>query len=70
MILFSFQTLLYFTVIELELIWKPSSWELAFVVPEGIMQASKGGTQSVVFFNYDAHEPWQPPARHDNPAGV
>lgn len=30
---------------ELGLIWKPPLWELAFIMPEGVMQASKGGKQ-------------------------
>lgn len=30
---------------DLGLIWKPPLWGLAFIVPEGVMQASKGGKQ-------------------------
>lgn len=45
------------------------SWGLAFRVPEGAMQAFKGGRQSMGLPSSDAYEPHQQPACYDNPMG-
>ena len=36
------------------------------MVPEGTVQASKGGKQLTVLYSYDAYEPHQKLAWHDN----
>lgn len=38
---------------ELDLTWKPTSWGLAFIVPEGIMQTSEEGKQRTVLSSYE-----------------
>lgn len=36
---------------------KATAWKLAFIVPEGIMQVSKGKRQPTVLHSYQANEP-------------
>ena len=55
---------------ELELSLNPCLWRLVFMVPEGAMQASKGGKQPTVLSSYDAYEPQQQPAWCHNPKCV
>jgi hypothetical protein len=45
----------------LGLTWEPPPRELASMVPEGAMQASKGGKQPTVPPKYGPYEPWRPP---------
>lgn len=54
---------------ELELRSKFPPWGLAFLVPEGAMQASKGGRPPTGLSSYDDYEPHQQPACYDNPMG-
>jgi hypothetical protein len=43
---------------------------LAFMIPGGAIQASKGWKQPVVLPSHEAREPQQCPARHDSPKGT
>lgn len=51
---------------ELVLIWKLPSWELAFLVPEVSVKASKQGKKPTVLPSYDTYGKHQQPTWPDN----
>lgn len=54
----------------MELTLKLHAWGLAFMVPEGNIQASKGGSHPTVQPSYDTYEPQKLSKLNDSPKGV
>lgn len=55
---------------ELELTWNPPPWRQAFMVADGIMEASKGESNQQSLSSYDPSEPQQQLAWPNNPKGA